>query len=122
MNIKIKMFFLSRMYEKPESKYSISTRYMWSKAVYNVTTLNNKRDITEPHTCTYQTKNNQQLTTSVGHILKQVDHILFINISSCLLFREGVQYGIWNPYCLHVTRKHMTDGWIFYFRIKFRVL
>lgn len=91
---------------------------MWSKAVYNVTTLNNKRDITEPYT--YQTKNNQQLTTSVGHILKQIDHILFINISSCLLFMEGVQYGIWNPYCLHVTRKHMTDGRIFYFRIKFR--
>lgn len=73
---------------------------MWSKAVYNVTTLNNKRDITEPHTCTYQTKNNQQLTTSVGHILKQVDHILFINISSCLLFMEGVQYGI----CVLFTR------------------
>lgn len=104
MNIKIKMFFLSRMYEKPESKYSISTRYMWSKAVYNVTTLNNKRDITEPHTCTYQTKNNQQLTTSVGHILKQINHILFINMSSCLLFMEGVQYGIWNPYCLRFSQ------------------
>lgn len=109
------------MYEKPESK--IINNFMLSgytiQYIHTVHVVN-KRDITEPYT--YQTKNNQQLTTSVGHILKQIDHILFINISSCLLFMEGVQYGIWNPYCLHVTRKHMTDGRIFYFRIKFRVL
>lgn len=73
---------------------------MWSKAVYNVTTLNNKRDITEPYT--YQTKNNQQLTTSVGHIFKQVDHIFFYKYIIMLIV-----YGrssIWNLESVLFTR------------------